>query len=88
MDAVFRKFPDGEVIALLCDTAPDCNPGNVMSYVHVGQHGEASRGLGRSLRLATPAEYEPLRLELEAVYGQPVRAIRRLRANPRAAFKE
>lgn len=76
MKVVFRKFPDGDVIALLCGTAADCNPGNVMSYQHVGQHAEASRSL--RLPLATPAEYAPLQRELAQVYGEPVVAVRRL----------
>lgn len=78
MKAVFRVWPDGDVIALLCGTAVDCRPGNVMSYMHHGQHSEAWRGIGRSLPLATPAEYAPLQRELARVYGKPVEAVRRL----------
>ena len=81
MNVVFRKFPDGEVIALFCDSAKDCNAGNVMSYMHVGQHGEASRNLGQNLRLATPEEYAPLLRELRAIYHpEPVRPVHRLKA--------
>lgn len=81
MNVVFRKFKDGEVIALFCDSARDCNPGNVMSYMHVGQHGEASRILGRNLRLASPDEYAPLLRELRAIYKPViVRPVHRLRA--------
>jgi hypothetical protein len=76
--AVFRRFPEGDVIALFCGTARDCNPGNVTSYMHVGQHSEASRGLGRNLPLATPEQYEPLRRELQRVYGEPVQPVVRL----------
>ncbi len=78
LKAVFRRFPDGAVIALLCGTARECRPGNVMSYMHVGQHSEASRGLGRDLPLAAPEQYEPLRRELERVYGEPVQPVVRL----------
>lgn len=78
MKAVFRVFKEGDVIAMLCGTAADCNLGNVMSYQRIGQHGEASRRLGRNLRLATPQEYEPLHSELESIYGQPVQAVHRL----------
>lgn len=69
---VFRKWPKskgGEVIALFCNTASDCCPGMVMSYMHIGQHGEASRHLGASLKLATPEEYAPLLTELQSVYS-------------------
>lgn len=81
MDVVFRKFPEGTVIALLCGTAIDCNPGNVMSYMKYGQHGEASRDLGRSLKLAAPEEYADLQRELSGIYApEPVNAVNRLRA--------
>lgn len=66
---VFRVFPNGEVIALLCDTANDSSPGCVMSYMHIGQHGDASKHLGRSLRLATPDEYADLLGELQGIYS-------------------
>lgn len=36
---------DGEVLALFPDTAKQCNPGMIMSYQHIGQHGEASKSL-------------------------------------------
>ena len=80
MNVVFRKFLDGEVIALFCDSAQYCNPGRVMSYLHVGQHGEAARNLGRNLRLASPDEYAPLLAELEAIYKEQIRPVKRLRA--------
>jgi alkylated DNA nucleotide flippase Atl1 len=69
MKVVFRKFKEGDVIALFCNSAKDCRHGNVMSYQHVGQHGEASRQLGRNLKLATPEEYAPLLRELRAIYA-------------------
>lgn len=68
-NVVFRVFPNGEVIALLCGTANDSSPGCVMAYMHVGQHGDASRHLGRYLRLATPEEYADLLKELERIYA-------------------
>lgn len=81
MNVVFRKFPDGAVIALFCDSAKDCNPGHVMSYMHIGQHGEASRTLGRNLRLATPDEYAPLLAELRRIYApETINPVSRLKA--------
>ena len=40
---VFRKWKDGEVIALFPDNT---NPydGTVMSYMHIGQYGDADYG--------------------------------------------
>ncbi|QBX06479.1 hypothetical protein H1O16_gp066 [Burkholderia phage BcepSaruman] len=76
---VFRKFREGYVIAFFCNSAKDCNPGNVMSYMHTGQHGEVSRSLGRDLKLATPEEYAPLLAELRRVYHpRSVEPVKRL----------
>ena len=84
MDVVFRRYPEGDVIALFCASGPDCNAGNVMSYMHVGQHGEASRQLGRNLKLATAEEYAPLLRELQSIYKpEPIRPVTRLYAMPR-----
>lgn len=74
-NVVFRVFPDGQVIALLCGTSADCVPGCVMSYMHIGQHGDASRHLGRSLRLATPAEYSDLLKEMQGIYAPEYKII-------------
>ena len=63
-----------------------CEPSDVAglkveSYMHVGQHSEASRNLGQNLRLASPEEYAPLLRELRAIYKPiVVRSVHRLRA--------
>lgn len=67
---VFRKFREGDVIALFCGSAPDARPGNVVCYQRIGQHGEASRDLGRNLPLATPEEYAPLLREIQGIYSE------------------
>ena len=66
---IFRKFPasdGGGVIALFPTIAADMR-GNLLSYMHTGQHGAASPDLGRNLRLANPGEYAPLARELESL---------------------
>lgn len=78
MQIVFRKFKTGEIIALFCGTAKYCNPGMVESYMHLGQHGEATADLGRTLRLATPEEYAPLKRELEKRYECAIVPVSRL----------
>lgn len=62
IDVVFRVFPEGDVIALF----PSQREGRsmIMSYQHVGQHGDAAPALMRELRPATKAEYTPLLAEL------------------------
>jgi len=74
---VFRIL-QGEVIALLCHSAKDCNPGRIMSYMHVGQHSEACRHIGQNLRLATPEQYGPLQRELAAIYETEIVPVKRL----------
>ena len=63
---VFRKFGDGQVIALFPDE-PWNGRGDIASYMHVGQHGPASRTITDCTRLATPAEYAPLLAELRGI---------------------
>ena len=65
---IFRKSYDWntrtwDVMAFF----PEChvNPGNIMSYERVGQHGEASYNFDRSTKPCTPAEYADLKRELE-----------------------
>ncbi len=67
---VFLKWKeDGEIIALFPELnhANNCaNVGNIMSYMHMGQHGEASIELlkDRRLKAAKPQEYADLLTEL------------------------
>jgi hypothetical protein len=65
---VFRRFPDGDVIALLpylpaeCLTAWPCQ-----SYMHIGQHGAADPGIVHNTKRARPREYASLKAELERI---------------------
>jgi hypothetical protein len=72
---VFRKFKDGEIIALF----PEIVSGyNILSYMHTGQHGEASPLLVSDTKPATKAEYLPLFRELSGL-GYNLRIMRRMR---------
>lgn len=78
---VFRKWKDGEVIALFPD---DTNPhgGTVTSYMHVGQHGAADYGhVIVATRPARPSEYRDLLAELKAIGYTDLRVMRRVRPN-------
>lgn len=59
----FRKFPDGDLIALWDDNSD--SPGFITSYQHIGQHSAASPELLSELETATSEEYLPLLVELE-----------------------
>jgi len=61
---VFKKS-QGEVVAFLLDVP--ANKGMIMSYVHVGQHSEASKEFYQESFLATPKEYNDLKEELESI---------------------
>lgn len=63
----FRKFKDGQIIALMPHEVCDLK-GNVTSYMHVGQHSGADyKGMLAITKRATPTEYEPLLNELESI---------------------
>jgi hypothetical protein len=64
---VFRKYRDGEIIALFPEV--DEGRGECSSYMHVGQHGRADyTGVIKSTVPAKPEEFAALRRELE---GKP-----------------
>jgi hypothetical protein len=62
---VIFKMSLGECVAFLLDC--EANHGNVLSYMHIGQHGEASMEFFRECKLATKEEYKNLREELESI---------------------
>lgn len=87
---VFRRWKPrngvpGNVIALLPDVP--ANPGYVMSYEHVGQHGEASPGIVADTLPADPArEFDAAALlsELRLRGYDNLRVLQRLPARGRA----
>lgn len=67
---IFRKTKDGTPIAFFPKTLRDgsCNPGMLMSYEHVGQHGEASIDFYYECKPCSEEEYADLLTELEQIY--------------------
>jgi len=69
----FRKWAEeGDVIALFPEQdhkSGNANPGHIMSYMHIGQHSEATVDLltDGDLVDATPAEYADLLRELKMI---------------------
>ena len=63
MKVIFRKFPEGDVIALFPEELAD-NRGSILSYQAAGQHGAASPALVNDLEEATEEEYAALLNEL------------------------
>lgn len=64
---MFRKFREGDVVAMFPEIQADMSKENCQSYQHIGQHGAASYQLVNDTRLATPEEYADLKLELEQI---------------------
>jgi hypothetical protein len=64
---IFRKFRDGEVIALFPEIQANFNQSDCESYLHIGQHGATSYFIVDWTKPAQPKEYESLRQELEAI---------------------
>jgi hypothetical protein len=67
MTPVQKEFDESvpECIAFLLDCP--ANKGYVLSYMHIGQHSEASIDFVRDCRLAKPEEYAELKTELESL---------------------
>lgn len=63
---IFRKFPEGAIIAIFPDEAWYSN-GNLASYMRIGQHSGCSPQLIDELEEPTDEEAAPLRKELEAL---------------------
>ncbi len=62
---IFRKYRDGDVIALFVQEAADMSPYHCSSYMAIGQHGAADPMLviGQT-KLAKANEYASLKKEL------------------------
>ena len=75
---IFRKFKDGEVIALFPEIPSDYEGRYCDSYMHIGQHGSANyQGLLKDTVLATPEEYAELKHELETRYDYEIEVYQR-----------
>ena len=64
---VFRKFLDGDVIAIFPEMQANEKPCDCGSYMHIGQHGAVSYLFTRASKPASPEEYADLKVELESI---------------------
>ena len=77
---VFRRYPDGQVIALFPDIPWNGQRGEVTSYMHLGQHGAADyHHVLATARLATEDEYNDLFSELQSIGYDDLHIVRRAR---------
>ena len=69
LKVVFRKFNDGEIIALFPQIKFGCPHYEIMSYMHIGQHGEVDHhAILEQTKLATEEEYQTLLNEIKNIY--------------------
>lgn len=64
---IFRKCRNGDVIAFFPEST--VRHGNIMSYQHIGQHGEATYDFYLETKKATEEEYRELLNELADIYN-------------------
>ena len=69
LKVVFRKFDNGEVIAMFPQFTNKRNY-RIDSYMHIGQHGECDPMIVHDTKLATENEYESLLKEIQSIYHE------------------
>lgn len=78
---------EGAPVAVFLDSGPGCNAGMLMSYIEIGEHGEASLDWIREQPLADAALYTPLHAYLRERYaeqpGEPLNLVIDQAAVPR-----
>lgn len=76
-EVIFRKFEDGEVIALFPYNVENYN-GDIVSYMHVGQHEcvDYNHVVNKTKLITNPEEYKELKNELENI-GYNLKVIRK-----------
>ena len=75
---VFRKWKNGDIIALFPDEPWDQNGYMVTSYMHIGQHGAADyAGVIASTQPAREDEYRDLLAELEQIGYKNLNIVKR-----------
>lgn len=73
---IFRKYKDNDIIALFPDTL---KYGTVLSYMHVGQHGDADYiNIISSTHLANETEYKDLYNELINIGYTDLKVVKRV----------
>ncbi len=76
---VFRKFKDGEVIAVFPDWLWSCKPSvDLVCYQHIGQHGACSPDIAAWTKPASLDEYSPLLDELLQLGYAPITILKRI----------
>lgn len=65
---LFRKYPEGDILAIFPEIPSDRWGYECMVYQHLGQHGGGDvRGMMQATKPAKPSEYKDLKRELEQI---------------------
>ena len=76
MDILFRKDrKTNEVVAFIPEST--VNYGHILSYMHIGQHSEASLQYYWETVKATEEKYKPLLKELKSIYADEALVIKK-----------
>lgn len=87
-EVIFRKYKDGEIIALF-PYLIDNRFGTCQSYMHLGQHSGATLSIIDSTKLATEIEYKNLHSELINQVGYKLKVLKKMNWNKyRKAFQK
>lgn len=76
---IFRKFKDGDVIAIFPDIFGSSTY-DMLSYMHVGQHGACDCGIVQRTKLAIIEDYASLQKELSSI-GYNLQICKRIPSN-------
>lgn len=76
---IFRKAKNPytnkyEIVAFMPELP--ANYGRILSYMHIGQHGEADLGFYHETKKATAEEYNPLLKELKSIYDDCILVVK------------
>ena len=75
---IFKKFSEGDIIAIFPEMGKWDYKGNLVSYMHFGQHGGCSPELLNDLETAYFHEYEALYKELIDIIGYKLQVDQRI----------
>ena len=79
---IFRKYSNGEIIALFFEEPGSNRVSECLDYVHVGQHGSANVwATVKDTKLAIPEEYKDLFEELTKNVGYNLKVCKRVSGN-------
>jgi hypothetical protein len=76
-DVIFRKFKEGDIIAMFPAEPGTNDIGTCMSYQHIGQHGNCQTDIISVTKLATDEERADLKAELESI-GYNLREMKKI----------